>query len=395
LQERIKEVLSGTGAAVVLRIYGPDLLVLRDKAKAVQEAIDGVGGKGRVPGVVDLKVEPQVNVPQLRLQFDLDRLAAYGLTAAGVADTVATLLNGTKVGEVHHEQVAFDLVVMGHPDVRRQEGDLHDLEIDLPPGPGGVSGTIKLREVARIERVNAPNLVRHDKASRCIDVSCNLSGSDLDGVVREILERIKGVAEEGYRIEVLGEYAARQENERQLMAISGLALLGIALLLYIDFRSLRLALLVLATLPFALIGGVISAWLVGGVLSLGSLVGFITVVGIAARNGIMMISHYQHLREQEGMPFDRELVLRGAEERVSPILMTALAAGLGLLPLAISGSKPGYEVEFPMAVVILGGLLASTLLNLLVLPVLYERLGRGVKTAHDERDEVTLAAKTV
>jgi Cu/Ag efflux pump CusA len=310
-----------------------------------------------------------------------------------VADTVATLLNGTKVGEVHHDQVSFDLVVFGHPDVRRQEGDLHDLEIDLPPGPNGVTGTVKLHEIARVERINAHNTIRHDQASRCIDVSCNLAGSDLDGVVREIQERIKDIPEEGYRIEVLGEYQARQENQRQLLGVSGIALLGIAMLLYIDFRSLRLALLVLLTLPFALIGGVVSAWLAGGVLSLGSLVGFITVVGIAARNGIMMVSHYQHLQREEGVPFGRELIVRGAAERVSPILMTALAAGLGLVPLAISGSKPGYEIEYPMAVVILGGLFASTLLNLLVLPVLYERLGKGALPQDEEAEETPAAAK--
>jgi CzcA family heavy metal efflux pump len=394
LQERIKEVLSGTGAAVVLRIYGPDLGVLRDKAQAVRRAIEGTDGKGRVPGVVDLRVEAQVLVPQLRLEFDPERLAAYGLTPAGVADTVTTLVNGTKVGEVHQEQVSFDLVVWAHPDVRSQEGDLHDLEIDLPPGANGVSGTIKLREVARIERVNAPNTIRHDKASRCIDVSCNLAGADLDGVVKAIRERIAGVAEEGYRIEVLGEYQARQENQRQLTGVSILALLGIALLLYIDFRSFRLALLVLATLPFALIGGVAAAWLAGGVLSLGSLVGFITVVGIAGRNGIMMVSHYQHLREKEGVPFGRELILRGAEERIAPILMTALAAGLGLAPLAISGSKPGYEVEYPMAVVILGGLFASTLLNLLVLPVLYHQFAQHAHPPRDEAEETASATES-
>src|SRR5207253_902411 len=265
--------------------------------------------------------------------------------------------------------------VWGHPDIRRQESDLHDLEIDLPPGANGARGTVKLKEVARIERTTAPNTIRHDKASRCIDVSCNIQGSDLGGAVREIEERLKPLAQEGYRIELLGEYAARRENQRQLLMVSALAVLGIALLLYIDFRSLRLMLLVLGTLPFALIGGVFAAWLAGGVLSLGSLVGFITVIGIAGRNGIMLVSHYQHLQLYEGVPFGRELVIRGAQERVAPILMTALAAGLGLLPLAISGNKPGYEVEYPMAVVILGGLFTSTLLNLLVLPVLYERFG--------------------
>jgi CzcA family heavy metal efflux pump len=396
LQERIKEVLSGTGAAIVLRIYGPDLAVLRDKAQAVRAAIEGTDGSGRgkVPGVIDLKVEPQVLVPQLRLEFRLDELAAHGLTPAAVADAVTTLLNGTKVGEVHLEQQSFDLVVWGHPNIRGNVNALNDLPIDLPPGRGGASGgTVPLSKVAKIERVEALNTIRHDKASRCIDVSCNLSGSDLTGVVREIEERLRPLHQEGYRIEVLGEYQARQENQRQLLGVSVLAFLGIAMLLYIDFRSLRLMKMVLFTLPFALIGGVAAAWLAGGVLSLGSLVGFITVLGIAGRNGIMLVSHYQHLRLQEGVPFGRELIVRGAEERVAPILMTALAAGLGLLPLALSGSKPGYEVEYPMAVVILGGLATSTLLNLLVLPVLYEQFGKKALPEEEGVEQPALPAK--
>jgi Cu/Ag efflux pump CusA len=206
-------------------------------------------------------------------------------------------------------------------------------------------------------------------------VTCNVSGRDLGGVVREIERRLQPLHQLEYRIELLGEYQARAENQRRLLWLGALSILGIALLLYTDFRSVRLTLLVLLTLPFALVGGVAAAWLTGGVLSLGSLVGFITVLGIAARNGIMLVSHYRHLQVVEGVPFGRDLILRGAMERVAPILMTALAAGLGLLPLAISGNKPGYEVEYPMAVVILGGLCSSTVLNLLVLPPLYERLG--------------------
>jgi Cu/Ag efflux pump CusA len=208
-------------------------------------------------------------------------------------------------------------------------------------------------------------------------VTCNVKDRDLGSVAEEIKARVDKLPPvPGYRVEFLGEYQARTENQRQLLAVSGFALLGIAVLLYLDFRSFRLMLLVLLTLPFALIGGVAAAFATGGVLSLGSLVGFITVLGIAARNGIMLVSHYRHLQTVEDVPFGRELILRGAEERVAPILMTALAAGLGLLPLALSGTKPGYEVEYPMAVVILGGLFTSTLLNLLVLPVLYERFGK-------------------
>lgn len=380
LQERIKEVLTGTGATVVIRTYGPDLATLRHKAQQIRSAIEGDTQNGLVPGVIDLRVEPQVLVPQLELILDPHRVAAYGLTPGAVVDSVTTLVNGARVGEVHQDQMAFDVVVWSHPDVRRHWQDLRHLDIDLPLG----QGTVPLSALAELRLVNSPNTIRHDKASRCIDVSCNLRGRDLGGAVQEIQRRLEPLHQEGYRSEILGEYQARTENQRQLLGVGLLSLLGIAVLLYVDFRSWRLTLLVLLTIPFALIGGVVAAYFTGGVLSLGSLVGFITVLGIAARNGIMLVSHYRHLQEEEGMSFGRELILRGAEERVAPILMTALAAGLGLLPLAISGNKPGYEVEYPMAVVILGGLCTSTILNLLVLPVLVERFG-GRKQAEQPK----------
>jgi CzcA family heavy metal efflux pump len=388
LQERIKEVLTGSGAAVVVRIYGPDLAVLRQKAQDVRQAIEGGDGRGKVRGVVDLQVETQVLVPQIELALDLNRAATYGLTPGGVVDAVRTLVNGVKVGEVHRDQKAFDLVVWGHPDIRKNLSDLRHLEIGLPPGRTTPEGkaTIPLDAVAELRLVNAPNTIVHDKASRCINVTCNVSGADMGAVVNEIKERVAPLQQEGYRFEYLGEYQARQEGQRQLLAVGGLALLGIAVMLYLDFRSLRLTLLVMLTLPFALIGGVVAAYLAGGVLSLGSLIGFITVLGIAARNGIMLVSHYRHLQRVEGVSFGRELIMQGAEERLGPILMTALAAGLGLLPLALSGSKPGYEVEYPMAVVIVGGLVTSTLLNLLVLPVLYERLGRNLPVEEAENE---------
>jgi Cu/Ag efflux pump CusA len=371
LQERIKEVLSGTGAAVVVRVYGPDLAMLRSKAQQVRQAIEGSGEVERVPGVVDLRVEPQVLVPQLELVVNPSRAAAHGLTPRGILDAVSTLVNGARVGEVHEGQRIYDVVVWSAPEVRYSWMDLRRLPLDLPTG----QGTVPLEAVADLRLINAPNTIRHDMASRCIDVTCNVSGSDLGSVAQEIEQRVRPLQEQGYRIELLGEYQARTENLRQMYGAILISLVGIALLLYIDFRSFRLTVLVLLTLPFALVGGVAAAYLTGGVLSLGSLVGFITVLGIAARNGIMLVSHYRHLQAVEGVPFGRELILRGAEERVSPILMTALAAGLGLLPLALGGNKPGYEVEFPMAVVILGGLITSTLLNLLVLPVLYQGLG--------------------
>ena len=371
LHERIKEVLSGASATVVLRIYGPELDGLRQRAQEVYRAIKDV------PGVADLKVEPQVLVPQLKIEPDKYRAATYGLNPAAIKEAYYALLNGARIASIHQDQRVFDVVIWGHPDIRRNLSDLARLEIDLPSG----QGTVPLRAVADLHLVSAPNAIRHDKASRCIDVTCNIKDRDLGSVVGDIEKKLQSLpTRAGYRVETLGEYQARSENQRQLLGVSILALLGIAILLYFDFQSFRLTLLVMLTLPFALIGGVAAAYLTGGVLSLGSLVGFITVLGIAARNGIMLVSHYRHLETEEGVPFGRDLILRGARERVAPILMTALAAGLGLLPLALSGSKPGYEVEFPMAIVILGGLFTSTLLNLLVLPVLYERFGRTAVT---------------
>ena len=218
--------------------------------------------------------------------------------------------------------------------------------------------------------------MKRESASRRLDITCNVAGRDLGSVAREI-ERgvLKLDFDSGYHPEFLGEYAARQASQRRLFALSGLSLLGILLLLHIDFRSWRLTLLVFLTIPFALVGGVIGTMMQGGVLSLGSLVGFVTVLGIAARNGIMLVSHYRHLEEEEGEPFGPALVLRGAEERLTPILMTALSTGLALIPLVISGNQPGHEIEYPMAVVILGGLTTSTVLNLFLLPPIYARFG--------------------
>jgi Cu/Ag efflux pump CusA len=219
--------------------------------------------------------------------------------------------------------------------------------------------------------------VKRDSGSRRIDVTCDAKGRDLGLVARDIEAAIRALPfEREYHPEFLGEYTARQESQQRLIALGAMSLIGILLILYIDFQSLRLTLMVALTIPFALIGGVVAAWMAGGVLSLGSLIGFVTVLGIAARNGIMLVSHYRHLQESEGEPFGLNLVLRGAEERLIPILMTVLTTALALLPLAISGNKPGHEIEYPLAVVIVGGLVTSTFLNLFLLPPLYLLWGR-------------------
>lgn len=366
LRERVKEVLTGAGATIVVRIYGPSLDVLQEKAHEVERAI------ADVEGVVDLHVQPQVLVPQIDVRFRPDAARRFGLTPGDVQRAVTTLVRGTKVGEFYQDQMVFDIALWGVERVRGDPAALRRLMIDTPLG-----GQVPLAEVAQVLVVPTRNEVTREGASRKIDVTCNVSGRDLGRVAREIEERVGRLTfAAGYHPEVLGEFAAHQESKNRLLALAAFALLGIFLVLHADFGSTRLALLVFLTVPFALIGGVLGITLTGGVLSLGALVGFVTVLGIAARNGIMLISHYRHLQSEEGVPFGEELVVRGAEERLAPILMTALATGLALLPIILGGTRPGHEIEHPLAVVILGGLMTSTVLNLLLVPALYLRYGR-------------------
>ncbi|HZW30290.1 MAG TPA: efflux RND transporter permease subunit [Isosphaeraceae bacterium] len=383
LKERIKEVLTGAGATVVVRLFGPDMDVLRAKAQEVAKVMEPI------PGVSDLKVDPQLLVPQLDVRLRPEASARLGLTAGDVRRAVTTLVKGQKVGELYRDQKILDVFVWGTENVRDDVSKLSTLPIETPLTAAGPGGThVPLSDVAELVLVPAANEIKREGASRKIDVTCNVSGRDLGSVAREVQERVlKLDFPREYHPEFLGEYAAREESRRRLMALAGLSLLGILLIIHADFRSLRLTALVALTLPFALIGGVVGAILGGGVLSLGSLVGFVTVLGIAARNGIMLVSHYRHLELQEGEPFGLNLVIRGSEERLAPILMTALATGLALVPLAWAGNKPGHEIEHPMAIVILGGLVTSTVLNLGLMPALYLAFGRAGGRPEDEEEE--------
>lgn len=370
LKERIKEVLTGAGATIVVRTFGSDLAVLRAKADEIKKAISDI------EGVQNLKVETQTLVPQLQMRVRPDALAQFGLTHGQVRRAVATLINGTKVGEVYEDQKSFDVVVRGTEELRNDLTALSELSIDLPQG-----GHVPLGELADLEIVPAPNEIKRESASRRIDVTCNVQGRDLGSVARDIESNVRALKfDAGYHPEFLGEYAAREESRRRLALLAVASFVGILLLLHVDFRSWRLTLLVFLTIPFALVGGVAGAYLQGGVLSLGSLVGFVTVLGIAARNGIMLVSHYRHLEEMEGAPFGAQLVIRGSLERLTPILMTALATGLALVPLVVRGNLPGHEIEYPMAAVILGGLVTSTLLNLFLLPPIYLAFGHVTRT---------------
>jgi Cu/Ag efflux pump CusA len=289
-----------------------------------------------------------------------------------VQRAVTTLVRGTTVGEFYEDQKAFDIAVWGTPQVRSSPQALRGLMIDTPTG-----GQVPLSAVADVIIEPMRNEITREGASRKIDVLFNVSGRDLGSVADEVETVLAGVPfDQGYHPELLGEYTARQESRNLLLLMGLLSLIGIFLVLQTDFESFRTALLIFLTLPFALIGGVLAVALSGGVLSLGALVGFVTVLGIAGRNGIMLVSHYRHLELEEGVAFGPELARRGAEERLAPILMTALATGLALLPIVLGGSRPGHEIEHPLAVVIVGGLVSSTALNLLLMPALYLRFGR-------------------
>lgn len=402
LKEVIKEVLTGAKATIVVRVFGPDLGKLRSKADEIYESIK------QVPGVATPKVEQQQLLPQIQIRLRSDALSQFGLTPGQVRRSVETLVSGRTVGEVYRDQKSFAVVVWGTPRVRMNPSAIAELPIDLPASKAATSsapnrspmnrlasavpltmsdntsnssimpGYVPLGDLADIEIVAAPNAIQHEGSSRRIDVTCNVQGRDLGSVARDIEKRVRDISfDHGYHPEFLGEYTARQASQRRLLLLASMAVIGILILLQMDFQSWRLALLVFLTIPFALVGGVWAVWLGGGTLSLGSLVGFVTVLGIAARNGIMLVSHYRHLELVEGEPFGISMVQRGSEERLAPILMTALATGLALVPLVMGGNKPGYEIEYPMALVILGGLVTSTFLNLFLLPPIYVAFGKG------------------
>ena len=367
LRERIKEVLTGTAATVVLRVFGPDLAVLQEKAKEIAGAIEDI------EGITDLHVQPLTMIPQVEIKFRPEAAAQFGLAPGDVRRAANTLLKGTKVGEIYDEQMIFDCVVWGIPKVRRDITALKELVIDTPTG-----GHVPLGQVADVYIAPTPNQITREANSRHIDVSCNVSGRDLGSVAKEIEAKVKAIDfDTGYHPEILGEYAERQKSRNRLLSVAVLSALGIFFIVYSDFSSVRLALLLMLCLPIALTGSIFATLLGGGVLSLGSIVGFVTVLGIVGRNGVMLISHYRHLEVEEKMPFGEDLIIRGALERLSPILMTALTTALALVPIAIGGNKPGQEIEHPMAIVIMGGLVTSTLLNLLIMPALYWKFAKA------------------
>jgi CzcA family heavy metal efflux pump len=370
LKERIREVLTGSSQAIVLRIFGQDLDTLRTKAKEVEHALSGV------EGVVDLHTELQTEIPQVDIEVDLAAAQRYGLKPGDVRRAAATLMASEEMNDVWNQRI-YDVRVWSTPETRKSLSSIKELPIDVPSG-----GHVKLADVADVRIAPTNNIIKRENSARRIDVSANTRGRDLGSVVRDVeaaLETVDFPLE--FRAELLGEYSERKAASKRVQTLAIVAGIGILLLLQASFGSWRLASLSFLLLPMAAVGGALAAYMTGGILSLGSLVGFLTVLGIVARNNIMLISHYQHLERYEGMPFGPALVVRGARERLAPILMTVATTGLALVPLLIGGGTPGKEIEHPMAVVIMGGLIASTLLNLFVVPALYLRFGKSRRLA--------------
>jgi CzcA family heavy metal efflux pump len=366
LKERIREVLTGSSDTVVIRIYGQDLEILREKAEEVLASLEGIDG------IADLKKELHMETPQVEIEVDLAKAQQYGLKPGDVRRAAAFLLQGEEVGDIFIGGKTYDVNVWSTPATRHSLSDIQNLLIDTPDG-----GRVRLADVADIRIVPVPNVIEREGQSRKIDVSANVKGRDLGSVAADVEDTLNKIEFPlGYHFEIKGEFAERQAAQQNLLTAGAIAVIAIFFLLYTSFGSWRPTFLTFFTLPWALVGGVLTAYLSGGILSLGSLVGLLTILGIATRNGIMMISHFKHLEEEEGETFGPELVLRGARERIAPIMMTALTTGLALVPLVIAGNIPGQEIEYPMAIVILGGLVTSTLLNLLVVPTLYLRFGK-------------------
>jgi Cu/Ag efflux pump CusA len=367
LRERIKEVLTGASETIVVRIFGPDLETLRAKADEVKGILGGIDG------VIDEHVELDVDIPQSQIEVDVAAAQRYGIKPGDVRRTVATMLASEEVGDIFVGGKAYDVHVWTTPESRDSVEDIERIPIDTPGG-----GHVLLKDVADVAIAPVPSAVHHEAQSRILDVGANVDGTrDLGSVVTEFQRRLDEVDFPlGYHAELLGEYTERQAAQRRLLWFAAITVIGILLILVVSLGNVRLATLAFVTMPMAMVGGVVAAYVGGGIISLGSLVGFFTVLGIVARNGIMMISHFQFLEDHEGETFGPDLVKRGARERLSPILMTALTTGLALVPLVVSGDVPGQEIEYPMAIVILGGLVTSTLLNLFVVPSLYLRFGR-------------------
>jgi CzcA family heavy metal efflux pump len=356
---RIDHMLSGTRANIAIKIFGPDLNTLFQLSNQVKSGIEGIDG------LVDISVEQQIEIPQVQIKARREMLARHGITIGEFTQFVDAAFAGERVGDIYEEDKRFDFVLKFDDANRGTFENIRNTWIDAREGQ-----KIPLIEVAEVVSASGPNTINRENVQRKTVVSANVSGRDQRSAVDEIKSKLTGITlPEGYHIEYGGQFEAEADASQTLLATSLLSLLVIFLLLYMEFRDIKVSGIILLNLPLALIGGVLSIWLTSGIISIPAIIGFITLFGVATRNGILLVSHY-HTLEKEGKNL-MDTVILGSRDRLSPILMTALTAGLALIPLAIAGDLPGNEIQSPMAKVILGGLLSSTLLNIFVVPIVY------------------------
>jgi CzcA family heavy metal efflux pump len=367
ISHRIDHMLSGVQAQIAIKLFGPDLNVLRSTAEEIKSAMESV------PGVVDLAVEKQVLIPQLHVNVDREQAAARGLMPGEVAEYAQLAMQGEKVGAVLDGERSHDIVMRLKDDARDSAEAIRQIPIDTED-----DHIVPLDLVADIEEAKGANLINRENAQRRIIIQANSSARDLVGVVDKIKETIAEKVDlpEGYYLVYSGQFESQASASKMIALLSLLSFLGMFIVLYAHFKSANLAVQVMLAIPLAFIGAAIGIWLTGGIFSIATLVGFITLTGIAARNGIMMIAHYLHLMEHEGEKFDLAMIYRGTSERIVPVMMTALTASLALVPILMAAGQPGREIIYPVAVVIFSGLFTSTLLDLTVRPLLFWRFGR-------------------
>jgi Cu/Ag efflux pump CusA len=383
VQTYLKERSSGVGAApdnaLVVRVYGDNLAALRSAAEEVNKAVAGIDG------IAESHVKLPLEEPTVEVEVNLEAAQRYGIKPGDVRRAAAILLSGLSVGNLFEEQKVFDVVVWGTPEIRHSLTCISELLLDTPSGE-----QVRLGDVAEVRIVSAPTVIQHEAVKSYLDVQATVSGRNPSAVTADIEQRLQDVKFPlEFHAEILGGGAERQAAWRSVLGATIAVAIGVFLLLQAAFGSWRLAVVSFVTLPMALVGGVLAAFVANNTISIGSMVGFFTVFGIAIRSGMLLISHFRHLERSEGETFGSELVLRGARERLGPILMTALATGLAVLPFVLFGAIPGLEIMHPMALVILGGLVTSTLLSLFILPPLYLRFGSSPEPVTLDAPEVS------
>ncbi|MBM4091185.1 MAG: efflux RND transporter permease subunit, partial [Planctomycetes bacterium] len=406
ISHRLDHMMSGIRSQIAVKLYGRDIEELRDRGQDIAEVM------AEVPGVVDLQIEPQVDIPQVRVTIRRQEAARYGLAPADVAKALETALQGRTVSQVLEGQRVFDLVVWFDEEARNNIDAIRSTLVSTPDGSRVALGT-----VADVVATQGPNTINRENVQRRIVMQCNTAGRDLVSVVHDIQAAVEAeivpILMDGYFVEYGGQFEARQDANRRLLLLGSFATAAIFFLLYKCLDSWQAALQVMANIPQAAMGSVVALllvnrptaeslaesawWEIPGIwigatdLSVAHWVGFITLIGIVSRNGIMMISHYIHLMKYEGEVFSEQMIIRGSLERLAPVLMTALTTIIGLVPLALGAGQTGKEILHPLAIVVIGGLLSSTLLDQIVTPALFYKFGRRVyeKVGEEEYAEIS------